>query len=255
MDDKQIEQQRYNHSSAYLLNSIFYDETLLKVLGAEAFPSYLQPPYLFFHKFLEDNIKFGDNQLDLCCGNGLHSFTGAKKGALVIGLDFAEKSIEICKKRASLLNLNVDFRTADVQAISFENGKFDIVTCVGSLSYLDNDTFLNEVHRVLKQGGVFLCLDSFNHNPIYKFNRFIHYLRGNRSYSTLTRMPNLKTIQLFEKKFNNVKVSYFGIFIFIAPMLKFFISPDKINLILNKLDHFFSKINRYAFKVVIQATK
>lgn len=255
MDDKQIEQQRYNNSSARLLDSLNYNEKMLHVLGADNFLLYLQSPYIYYHKLISENTQYGKKQLDLCCGNGMHSFTGAKNGASVIALDYAEKSIAICKRRESVLKLNIDFRTADVQTLSFENEAFDIVTCVGSLSYLDNDILLKEVYRVLKKDGIFICLDSFNHNPIYRLNRFIHYLRGNRSYSTLIRMPNMKTIQLFEKLFRNVEVSYFGIFTFLVPVLKLFISPEKITLILNKLDQYFHKLNRYAFKVVIKANK
>lgn len=255
MNNKEIEKSRYNDDSIKKLKSRSIED--LKIIGADNFPIYLRPPYLAYHNVIKTYVakKNKISQLDLCCGDGIHSFTGAIEGADVIALDFAEKSIEICRKRNSILNLQVEFRTSDVQTLAFEDKTFDIVTCVGSLSYLDNSILFTEVYRVLKNGGMFLCLDSFNYNPIYRLNRFIHYLRGNRTYSTLTRMPNNKTIQLLEKKFINVKVSYFGIFIFIVPLLNIFISQDKITSILNRLDQYFCKLNRFAFKVVIEATK
>jgi ubiquinone/menaquinone biosynthesis C-methylase UbiE len=253
--DKKIEKQRYNSFSADLINRLYYNEMMLQVLGADNFKLYLQAPYLYYHKLIAENTQHDKLQLDLCCGNGMHSFTGAKNGASVIALDYAENSIAICKKREAVLNLNVDFRIADVQILSFQNEVFDIVTCVGSLSYLDNNFFFKEVNRVLKKDGMFICLDSFNHNPIYKLNRLIHYFRGNRSYSTLTRMPDMKTIQLLKEIFSNVEVTYFGIFTFLAPILNLIISQKKIFLILKKLDSKFHKINRYAFKVVIKANK
>jgi ubiquinone/menaquinone biosynthesis C-methylase UbiE len=149
----------------------------------------------------------------------------------------------------------VDFRTADVQTLSFEDNTFDIVTCAGSLSYLDNDIFLHEVYRVLKKEGVFVCVDSFNHNPVYRLNRYIHYLRGERSYGTLVKMPNIDTIRLIKKIYSNVEVRYFGTFTFLAPLLKFFIPPHIIALIINKLDKIFLFLKHYAFKIVISATK
>lgn len=255
MDDKQIEQQRYNNNSSRLLDNLENNQKMLSVLGADNFLLYLRPPYLYYHQLISDYSQYGKKQLDLCCGNGMHSFSGALNGASVIALDYAEKSIAFCKERESVLRLNVDFRISDVQTLSFENETFDIVSCVGSLSYLDNRIFLKEVHRVLKKDGVFICLDSFNHNPIYRLNRFIHYLRGNRSYSTLSRMPNMKTIKLFKNLFENVEIKYFGVFIFLTPVLKFFLSIEKITSIINKLDLKFQILNRYAFKVVIKAKK
>ncbi len=255
MDDKEIEQQRYNKSSASLLDIIEKDKKLLHVLGADNFPHYLRPPYLYYHELINSKTSASKKQLDLCCGNGMHSFTGAKNGASVIAIDYAEQSIVICNQRNIILKLNVDFRTADVQTLSFENNTFDIVTCAGSLSYLDDEIFLHEVYRVLKKEGVFICVDSFNHNPIYRFNRYIHYFLGKRSYSTLVRMPNQDTIQLFKTIFSKVDVKYFGIFTFLAPILKFFFSPEKLMIIIEKLDNFFSSLKIYAFKVVIKAEK
>jgi ubiquinone/menaquinone biosynthesis C-methylase UbiE len=255
MDDKQIEQQRYNKSSASLLDIIEKDKKLLHVLGADNFPPHLRPPYLYYHELINSKTSASKKQLDLCCGNGMHSFTGAKNGASVIALDYAEQSIVICNERKGILKLNVDFRTADVQTLSFEDKTFDIVTCAGSLSYLNNDIFLHEVYRVLKKEGVFICVDSFNHNSLYRLNRYIHYLRGERSYSTLVRMPNKRSIQLFKTIFSKVDVNYFGTFSFLAPVLNFFVSPEKLMSIIQKLDDLFPFLEIYAFKVVIKAEK
>jgi ubiquinone/menaquinone biosynthesis C-methylase UbiE len=255
MKDKEIEQLRYNKFSTDLLNIIENNKVLLDILGEDNFPLYLRPPYKHYHNLIHNNTIGNKKQLDLCCGNGMHSFTGAKNGAIVIGLDYAEKSIAICKERGNSLNLHVDFRTEDVLTLAFVENEFDVVSCAGSLSYLDKEIFLSEVYRVLKKGGVFICVDSFNHNPIYRLNRFIHYLRGDRSYGTLEKMPNMDTIILIRKIYSNVDVKYFGIFTFLAPILKFFISPQIITQIINKLDKFFPFLRRYAFKIVISATK
>jgi ubiquinone/menaquinone biosynthesis C-methylase UbiE len=256
MKDKQIEQQRYNKFSKNILSIIVNDKALLQVLGADNFPIYLRPPYLHYHDLIHKNTIGIKKQLDLCCGNGMHSFTGAKNGATVIALDYAEQSIALCKKRSKALNLYVDFRTSDVQTLSeYVDNEFDVVSCAGSLSYIDHDLYFSEVYRVLKRGGVFICVDSFNHNPIYSFNRFIHFLRGERSYSTLKRMPNMDTINLLNQIFKNVEVSYFGIFAFIAPLLKPMMPPETIAQIINKLDILFPFLRRYSFKIVIAASK
>jgi len=256
MEDKKIEQQRYNNVATSFLINIEKEKDLLLELGTDNSPLYLQPPYLYYHNLINQKAIQSTKQLDLCCGNGTHSFTGAKNGAKVIALDYAEQSIIVCKKRAERLKLNVDFKVADVQTLkNFDDEEFDVVTCAGSLSYLDNVVFFNEVYRVLKSGGMFICVDSFNHNPIYRLNRFVHYLRGNRSYMTLKRMPNKNTIKLLKHIFLNVDVKYFGIFSFMAPLLMLFISSNNTTKLISKLDVFFPYLKNYSFKIVFYATK
>lgn len=51
--------------------------------------------------------------------------------------------------------------------LPFRDNSFDIVTCVGSFSYIDHDVFIAEIYRVIKSGGELICLDSYNHNIIY----------------------------------------------------------------------------------------
>jgi ubiquinone/menaquinone biosynthesis C-methylase UbiE len=256
MEDKSIEQKRYNKFSSSFLNNIEKEKDLLLELGADNSPMYLQAPYLYYHNLIYKNTSQSKTQLDLCCGNGVHSFTGAMNGAKVVAIDYAEQSIVVCKKRAELLKLNVDFKVGDVQNLEdYSSEEFDIVTCAGSLSYLDNALFFNEVYRVLKPGGTFVCVDSFNHNPIYRFNRFVHYLRGNRTNMTLKRMPNKNTINLLKHIFLNVEVKYFGVFSFIAPLLLLFISSNRTAEIINKLDLFFPFLKNYSFKIVFCASK
>jgi ubiquinone/menaquinone biosynthesis C-methylase UbiE len=65
----------------------------------------------------------------------------------------------------------------------------------------DNDKVLDEIYRVLKNKGAFIAIDSLNNNPIYRLNRYLHYLKGERSLSTIARMPDLKLLRKYEQKF------------------------------------------------------
>lgn len=253
--DKIIEQDRYNNSSNLKQN--YRSNDFLKILGADNFESHFQAPYVLYHTLIANSVKEKINvcHLDLCCGDGIHSLTSAKLGAKVIAIDYAENSIMLAQQRAKLFNLNIDFRTGDVEMLPFDDNAFDLVTCAGSLSYVDPDIFLTEVFRVLKPGGKFICVDSFNHNLFYKFNRFIHYLKGQRSYSTLKRMPNEKLLKKIKSQYRDFEVHYFGIFIFLAPLFKLLMNTKQLNNLLVKLDIFFSYLKKYSFKIVFKAIK
>jgi len=251
---KIIEYKRYNKRYGENLKKLNTENIHFRI-GARSLPEFLQPPYIHYEKLIRQYSMPGKILLDLCCGDGMHSLAGVDLVAEVYVSDISEKSVELTVNKARLLGYDVHGIVADAEKLPFPDNAFDIITCAGSLSYVDLNVFINEVDRILCSGGVFICVDSFNHNPIYIFNRFIHYLRGNRTYSTLKRIPTLKTVHFLEKKFNNIEINYFGIFIFLTPLFKLFISPNKITLLLNKLDQYFYKLNRYAFKVVIKAVK
>ncbi len=256
MEDKEIELNRYNNLSLNILKQKLVDEKL-SIIGSQNYPKYLQAPFLKYETLIKSFslIHKNINQLDLCCGDGIHSFTAAINGANVIAVDYAEKSIEIAKLRALKVGVPVDFRVCDVENLDFEDEQFDIITCVGSLSYVNHDKFILEIIRILKPEGVFICLDSFNHNIIYRFNRKLHYLRGNRSLSTLKRMPNEHLVSKIQPLFNEFKLYYFGIFSFLAPVLTKFFNEDKTAFIINKLDSYFSFLKKYSFKIVFYAIK
>ena len=105
-----------------------------------------------------------------------------------------------------------------MEALPFSDNSFDVVTSAGSLSYGDNTIVMKEVFRVLKPDGIFVCVDSLNNNPIYRFNRWIHYLLGNRTRSTLLRMPTTKLIEAYRSLFGHVEVRFFGSIIWCIPL-------------------------------------
>mgnify|MGYP000915453227 CR=1 FL=1 len=254
VSSKLIEYERYNKRSEENLKKLNSENIHLR-LGVKSLPKFLQPPYIKYEELIRQNSTPGKVLLDVCCGDGMHSLAGVGRGVEIYVSDISEKSVKLIVNKAKLLGYELHGIVADAEKLPFSDNSFDIITCAGSLSYVDLNAFMNEVDRILSPGGVFICVDSFNHNPIYSFNRFIHFLRGNRTYSTLKRMPNLKTIHFLENKYNNIEINYFGIFIFLVPFFKLFISTYNITLMLNKLDQYFHKLNRYAFKVVIKVVK
>ena len=99
-----------------------------------------------------------------------------------------------------------------------------------------------------------IVVDSLNNNPIYRFNRYIHYLKGNRSKSTLVRMPTISLIDKYTKKFGHVEVKFFGAITWIFPLLSKVLTEQVIINLSNWVDVRFN-IKRAAFKFVMVVIK
>lgn len=102
----------------------------------------------------------GDRVLDLGCGWGTFCFALAPRVAAVVGVDFSERSIEICRRRASELRVEgVEFLRADAGDTGLEAGSFDVVLCADLYEHLYPDASVRvtrEAFRVLKPEGRFV---------------------------------------------------------------------------------------------------
>jgi ubiquinone/menaquinone biosynthesis C-methylase UbiE len=251
--DNKVEYNRYNESSAKRL------ETISSYIfpTANDFPEYLRQPYIFYVEQISNRIKPQMKVLELCCGDGIHSIDLARTGATITSTDIAENSIKLASIRVEREGFrNVTFEVANAEDLgNFSENAYDVVTCVGSLSYVDLDKFIHGIKRVLNKEGIFICLDSFNHNPVYKANRYVNYLLGRRSFRTIKRMPKEATLSVIKNEFASFEVYYFGIFSFLGRFLELIFNSSRAKLIINNLDIKFYKFRKYAFKVVFVCSK
>lgn len=251
--NKNLEAERYNSFSQKKLDSINLSSIKEMPIGSTAYPLYLNSPYIFYEKQLKTKVNKTDKVLDLCCGDGIHTIFLGHIAGEVVAVDLAQSSIEFAKMRTMQHHIhNITYLNADVENLNLNNQKFDFITCVGSISYIDINILFKVLKKYLKNNGHFVFVDSFNYNPIYRINRFIHYLKNKRSYSTLKRMPNLSTIEKFKLNFSNVEVSYFGIFSFAGSFLSFLFNEKVSKKIIDLLDKKLTFLKIFSFKIVIQ---
>ncbi len=215
----------------------------------------LYAPYNdFYFKSLIRNSEKGFKILEICCGQGECSEPILENYNNITFADISKNSLDIIKSNyASFLTKSIIFKECNMELLPFGNEIFDVVACAGGLSYGNNKLVLNEIHRVLKPNGIFICIDALNENPIYKLNRYIHYLRGNRTKSTLKRMPDIKLLEDYKCKFGITKINYSGKLIWILYPLSKIIGYKKSKILSDFLDK--NLPEWMSFKFIMEAKK
>lgn len=110
-------------------------------------------------------LKSGESVLDVGCGTGVLTRLAALKvgrTGRAIGIDPAAKMLEVAGKNAIKDGSSAEFRLAVIEALPFEDNRFDCVLSSAMLHHLPPEVKakgLSEVHRVLKQGGRFILVD------------------------------------------------------------------------------------------------
>ena len=102
----------------------------------------------------------GVRAVDLGCGWGTISFALTGGAQSVVGVDFAEASLEICRSRHDPEHHpNVSFVHADARRTGLPAGEWDLVVAADLIEHLYPDVTLEvyrEVRRLLRPGGRFV---------------------------------------------------------------------------------------------------
>ena len=106
-------------------------------------------------KYLGNNPSF---VVDMGCGTGLSTRIWSKVSSKVIGIEPSTDMIRIAKEKSSGLD-NVLFISAFSDDTGLDNNCADVITCSQSFHWMNPETTLNEVSRILKKGGVFAVYD------------------------------------------------------------------------------------------------
>lgn len=122
--------------------------------------------------------------LDLCCGTGDIAFSYLKKASSpkkAILVDFCAEMLACAQEKAEQLKLNqhhIKYLQADVQQIPLPDSHVSIATIAYGIRNVQNpERCFQEVHRILKPGGIFGILELTQPTqPMIKFGHRI-YLR------------------------------------------------------------------------------
>lgn len=106
--------------------------------------------------FKENGVE---SVLDLGCGDGRHLVYLASQGYQMYGLDSASTALKFAKEWLEKEKLNAELKCGDMSELPWDNGSFDAIVCIKVINHhriASIETTLEETHRVLRLGGLFL---------------------------------------------------------------------------------------------------
>ena len=109
----------------------------------------------------------GKRVLDVGCGGGILSDAMARRGAEVLGIDLATKSLRVAQLHAlEAQTPRVTYREVSVEALAAEQpGSFDTVTCMEMLEHVpDPGSVVRACAQLVKPGG-WVFFSTINRNP------------------------------------------------------------------------------------------
>ncbi len=110
----------------------------------------------------QSGLKSGDRVLDCATGTGdlAFQFASTNKDAQVVGTDFCEPMLDVARKKATERRSNIQFETADVTQLQFNDREFNIASIsFGIRNVRDTKQALSELGRVVQSGGKVLVLE------------------------------------------------------------------------------------------------
>lgn len=191
--------------------------------------------------------------LEYGCGTGDFALELASVAARVTGIDISEVAIERAGERAAGRELrNIEFLVQNAEAMSLPEKYVDVIAGVGIIHHLDITKAMEEIKRVLSDGGIAIFAEPLAHNPVLNWYR--------------NRTPQLRTtdehplthrdLRRLAQEFRDCTVTYFGL---VAPALGLIQSdsaePGSLTKFLWWIDKVLCTVpwlNRYAWYCIIE---
>ena len=150
------------------------------------------------------NKKKFESGLDIGTGAGFAAFELSKSCKKVEATDISEGMINEAKKIMKERKINnLNFNICSAEELNYSDKKFDIVTCrTAAHHFLDVEKFCSEVHRVLKDEGEFIIVDTITSDQI-KLNNW------HQEVELIRDKSHMKNLSLIEWK-NILKISKFS---------------------------------------------
>jgi 2-polyprenyl-6-hydroxyphenyl methylase/3-demethylubiquinone-9 3-methyltransferase len=108
----------------------------------------------------------GKKVVDVGCGGGILAEAMAGKGADVLGIDLAGKSLKVAQLHALESGAKVEYREISAEALAAEQaGQFDVVTCMEMLEHVPDPASVVQACASLVKPGGWVFFSTLNRNP------------------------------------------------------------------------------------------
>ena len=109
----------------------------------------------------------GQKVLDVGCGGGILADAMARKGAQVLGIDLAAKSLKVAQLHAlEAQTAGVQYREISAEALAAEQAaQYDVVTCMEMLEHVPDPAAVVQACADLVQPGGWVFFSTLNRNP------------------------------------------------------------------------------------------
>ncbi len=171
---------------------------------------YFKYTYRIISKKFKKNDEF--SLMDAGCASGfLIDYLSSKyKKASFAGLDFSYELIKLAKKDYPFANFYV--RNLLKSKLKKTGGKFDVVTCVGTLHAFDDiGTPLKNLFQLTKKKGkivIFTLVNKYDVNVISRYQK--NYGYDNNWYTAFNNFSKPYWIKKIKKINRNCKIKFIG---------------------------------------------
>ncbi|MFZ4552107.1 MAG: bifunctional 2-polyprenyl-6-hydroxyphenol methylase/3-demethylubiquinol 3-O-methyltransferase UbiG [Aquabacterium sp.] len=109
----------------------------------------------------------GKAVVDVGCGGGILAESMARRGANVLGIDLADKSLKVAQLHAMEAGVaNLDYRCVAAETLAAEQpAQYDVVTCMEMLEHVPDPASVIQACAAMAKPGGWLFFSTLNRNP------------------------------------------------------------------------------------------
>jgi 2-polyprenyl-6-hydroxyphenyl methylase/3-demethylubiquinone-9 3-methyltransferase len=108
----------------------------------------------------------GKRTLDVGCGGGILAEAMAKRGAVVKGIDLADKALKVAQLHRLESQVPVDYESVSAEALAArEPASFDVVTCMEMLEHVPDPASTVRACAALAKPSGHVFFSTINRNP------------------------------------------------------------------------------------------
>ncbi|RBQ22189.1 class I SAM-dependent methyltransferase [Spongiactinospora rosea] len=139
---------------------------------------------------LGDGLPAGAAVLEIAPGPGYLSIELARLGFKVSGLDLSRTLVEIATDNARQAGVPIDFHRGDAADLPFADETFRLTVCVAAFKNFGSPVrALNEMHRVLGEGGTAVIQDMNREASNADIDEEVRGMDLGRVNSLMTKLP------------------------------------------------------------------